>query len=335
MRNVGNWIGELTTTTGIGPLTLGGALGDQFTTFADVGITSIEYSIVDGNNRETGLGTINGLILTRDVIHSTLSNGVYSGNSPGPLVLSGLAEVYSALSRVAFDEINTGLVKLSLIEDEAKDDQIALEVPVTPVGGLVATDVQSALAELDVEIANIVIGDTAIGDLTEVAADIEALGDIMYYNGSAWVLTNLNVASTIDLTADYDWTGLHTFEDRIAVNGNIIFDEGNINEAVLGVNTQTGASFTTVLSDAGGLITMGNANANVVTIPPNSSVAYPIGATLTGQQVGVGQTSLLAGAGVTLNVISTKGLLVSEQYGFWSAVQIATNVWSLAGDLTS
>lgn len=38
--------------------------------------------------------------------------------------------------------------KLDGIEDNAKDDQVASEVPVTPVDSLVATDVQTALEDL-------------------------------------------------------------------------------------------------------------------------------------------------------------------------------------------
>jgi hypothetical protein len=51
----------------------------------------------------------------------------------------------SGATQTKLDTINT---KLDTIETNAKDDQLASEVPVTPVGNLASTDVQSALVEL-------------------------------------------------------------------------------------------------------------------------------------------------------------------------------------------
>jgi hypothetical protein len=59
-------------------------------------------------------------------------------------------------------------LKLDGIEANAKDDQVAGEVPVTPAGGIVATDVQAALVELDGEVA------AAQADATQGIADAAA-----------------------------------------------------------------------------------------------------------------------------------------------------------------
>jgi hypothetical protein len=64
-------------------------------------------------------------------------------------------------------------------------------------------------------------------------------------------------------------------------------------------NAQTGTTYTTVLSDANGCVTMSNAAANTATLPPNSAVAYPVGTVLTFEQLGAGQTTVSPGAGVT------------------------------------
>ena len=40
---------------------------------------------------------------------------------------------------------------------------------------------------------------------------------------------------------------------------------------------QTGTAYTLVLADAFKLVAMNNAAANTLTVPPNSSVAFPIG----------------------------------------------------------
>jgi len=319
MSDVGNWVGELTTTVGTGPLELGGALSDAYSTFAEIGITDVWYSIVDGDNRESGIGTISGITLTRTTVSATMVNGVYSGNLPGPITLSGLAEVYSTFNAAAFGVLNAALVRVATMEDNSKDDQVASEVAVTPGGGIVATDVQAALVELQSEITSVNLG-------TDVDANYA-------WTGTHSFAVNL-LPTDIDLTAAYGWSGQHTYTLRTTVNGNVVYDQGNINEAVLGINAQT-ANYTAVLTDAGDLVTMDVAGANTFTVPPNSSVAYPIGTVLTVRQKGAGQTTITEGAGVTITAAVSKGLLISEQGEWASIVKESTDGWSIAGGLTA
>jgi hypothetical protein len=82
--------------------------------------------------------------------------------------------------------------------------------------------------------------------------------------------------------------------------------------AMIAINAQT-ASYTAVLTDDGKLVTMSNASANTFTVPPNSSVAFGIGTQINIAQLGAGSTSIVAGAGVTLNSAGTK-LTLDAQY---------------------
>lgn len=97
------------------------------------------------------------------------------------------------------------------------------------------------------------------------------------------------------------------------------------------VNNQT-VSYTAVLSDANNIVTMTVGSANNFTVPPNSSVAFIIGTTLTIIQLGTGQTTLVAGSGVTINTPSS--MTARAQYSTVSVIKIATNTWIAAGDLT-
>lgn len=92
-------------------------------------------------------------------------------------------------------------------------------------------------------------------------------------------------------------------------------------------NRQTGTAYTLVLSDAAKVIESDNAAANTVTIPPNSSVAFPTGTVVSGLQYGAGQTTVAGGTGVTLR--APDGLVVGEQYGTWTARKIATDEWEV------
>jgi hypothetical protein len=109
-------------------------------------------------------------------------------------------------------------------------------------------------------------------------------------------------------------------------------DIDNINE--LQQNAQTGTTYTLVLADGGKLVEMNNASANTLTVPPNSSVAFPVGTQILVLQTGAGQTTLAAGAGVTVN--SKDGnLKLSAQWCGATLIKRATDVWVALGDLSA
>ena len=102
--------------------------------------------------------------------------------------------------------------------------------------------------------------------------------------------------------------------------------------AMIAIRASTAASTTALLADDGKLITMSNASANTFTIPPNSSVAFGIGTQLNIAQLGAGQTSIVAGAGVTLNSAGGK-LKLDSQYAVCTCVKTDTNEWFVVGNL--
>ena len=103
--------------------------------------------------------------------------------------------------------------------------------------------------------------------------------------------------------------------------------------AMIAINAQT-ATYTAVLTDDGKLVTMSNASANNFTVPPNSSVAFGIGTQLNIAQLGAGQTTIVAGAGVTLNSAGTK-LKLAAQYAVATCVKTDTITWFVVGNLSA
>ena len=87
----------------------------------------------------------------------------------------------------------------------------------------------------------------------------------------------------------------------LTVTGDIT--AGGINAPVHSINTQTGTSYTLAIGDANGLFDTDNGSANTVTVPPNSSVAFPVGTQVLVVQQGGGQTTIVAGSGVSLSLI--------------------------------
>lgn len=104
--------------------------------------------------------------------------------------------------------------------------------------------------------------------------------------------------------------------------------------AMIAINAQTGTTYTTVLTDDGKLVTCDNASAIALTIPPASSVAYGIGTQINIMQLGAGQVTITAGAGVTLNSAGSK-LKTNGQYAVATCAKIATDTWVVVGNLSA
>lgn len=101
-----------------------------------------------------------------------------------------------------------------------------------------------------------------------------------------------------------------------------------------GVNTQTGTPYVLVIGDAGKVIEMNNASANTLQVPPNSSVAFPIGTIVDVVQYGAGQTTISQGSGVTIHSASGN-LKIASQYSGATLYKRATDEWVLIGNLTT
>jgi hypothetical protein len=96
------------------------------------------------------------------------------------------------------------------------------------------------------------------------------------------------------------------------------------------INTQTGANYTAVLTDAGQTIEMNNAGANTFTIPLNATVAFAIGTYINLVQLGAGQTTITPTGGVTLR--NRNGLKTAGQYALCTLYKRATDEWAVGGD---
>ena len=101
----------------------------------------------------------------------------------------------------------------------------------------------------------------------------------------------------------------------------------------LSTNAQTGTTYTLVLADQGKLVEMSNASAITLTVPLNSSVAYPTGTQINLLQTGAGQVTVAGAGGVTVN--ATPGLKLRAQWSSATLVKRGTDTWVLLGDLSA
>jgi hypothetical protein len=111
----------------------------------------------------------------------------------------------------------------------------------------------------------------------------------------------------------------------LAVTNNVVYH--------ITTNPQGGTSYTLALSDDSQLVECSNSTGTALTVPPNSSVAFPIGTQIQLLQTGSGQITVTPGSGVTVN--ATPGLRTRAQWSFATLLKRNTDIWVLVGDITA
>jgi len=201
-------------------------------------------------------------------------------------------------------------------------DSIQLQTNGTAIGN---SDLTQSVA--DARYVN-VTGDEMTGDL--VVPD-EAYG--VGWNGSREVPTKNAVYDAVSSISG-GTLGALLVANNLSDVANAATARSNIGAAPLSltISTVSGATYTAVLGAAGTHIRFTNGTGVAFTVPPNSSVAFPVGTRIRGTQAGAGIVTLTPGAGVTLN--SRDGVLTSAgQYAVFEVEKVATNEWDVLGDV--
>jgi hypothetical protein len=165
-------------------------------------------------------------------------------------------------------------------------------------------------------------GTYATGHALSLKANIAA----PIFTGTVKISTD--TVATRAYARQYGGSGTLTAADTLKLSARIDLKQNSL----ITVNAQS-ASYTLVITDANKVVTVSNASANNLTVPPNASVAFSIGTQLTIVSIGTGQTNIVAGSGVTIN--SAGGALkLRVQYSSATLIKTATNTWLLIGDIS-
>jgi hypothetical protein len=118
-----------------------------------------------------------------------------------------------------------------------------------------------------------------------------------------------------------------------ASNTNMDFAWIEQDDTTLSFNAQTGTTYTLVAADVGKLVTTSNGSPVVVTIPPS---VFTAGNQINLQSIGVGLTSFVAGAGVTITSTgaSAAAPILRARYSACTIICTASNVFTVVGDLS-
>ena len=102
----------------------------------------------------------------------------------------------------------------------------------------------------------------------------------------------------------------------------------------LSTNGQTGTTYTLALTDANNtIVELSNTSGIALTVPLNSTAAFPVGSQIHIMQTNSGQVTVAGASGVTLN--GTPGLKLRTQWSVASLVKRGTDSWVLFGDVTN
>jgi len=140
----------------------------------------------------------------------------------------------------------------------------------------------------------------------------------VYYNGTNLIINPKEVGS-----------GYLSILGDVNLNANGLPTTGTVVGSVA-INEQSD-DYTLVLGDRGKLIDMNKGTAVTLTVPKNSSVAFPTGTTIAINQKGAGQVTIAPVDG-DVTISSSAGLKLVNQYSGATLTKVAENTWYCHGD---
>ena len=194
-----------------------------------------------------------------------------------------------------------------------------------PVSTAQAAAIATAKSEVITEILGAGVP-AALNTLDELAA---ALGDDANY--AATVTTSLGLKAPL---ASPTFTGTVT----VAAAG-VAFTDGTQTKAGIPSLTTIGTEISAAYNlSTGGLALRDQlvpvAGTRAITIPTNTTTAFPIGTSIDFYQASGTGANFVAADG-TVTILRTPGLTLRTTYSSATLTKVATNTWLLAGDLTA
>ena len=168
----------------------------------------------------------------------------------------------------------------------------------------------------------VALGTKTTGDY--VASLVAGTGVTLTNNSGETATPTIAIGQAVGTSSNVQFGNI-TATGTVTITGETIIGPATI------VNKTAG--YTLALADQGKIVEM-NVGSNVqLTVPPNSSVAFPVGTQITVMQYGAGKVQVAQGSGVTVR--GTPGLYLRAQFSSATLIKRATDEWYLIGDLSA
>jgi hypothetical protein len=159
--------------------------------------------------------------------------------------------------------------------------------------------------------------------------------DVFQFSGSGTITAGTNISvdgNQVSVINDPTFSGLVT-----ASASGVAFSDGTQTKqgvsSITPIIQKTDSYTLSSLTERDSLIEVAKATGTTITIPLNSTVAYPVGTSIDILQTSTGQVTIAGTAGVTVN--ATPGLKLRSQWSSCTLFKRATDTWIVMGDLSA
>jgi hypothetical protein len=186
---------------------------------------------------------------------------------------------------------------------------------------------------------------TATADAAVPKSTVTAKGDLIVGTASGVVARQAVGADGYVLTADstltngIKWSAVSGPAGDVTLAGVQTLTNKTLTAPIitLGINAQTGTTYTVLAADAANLITANNSSAQTYSIPTNATTAFAIGTQINIIQIGTGQVTVQAATSGTTTVLSTGTTAAAPKtrarYSALTLVKAGTDLWYVMGDI--
>lgn len=208
----------------------------------------------------------------------------------------------------------------------------------TPIGGATASSLLVTDSSGDMAsgpLTSSVVTDSRSGGAIPIDSTGAVTGNALIYDSveGNWEPGTPGFASPMTTEGDliYQASGVAA---RLAVGsaGQFLASNGTDpmwSSGAINARSSGESAYTFAIGDAGAIVLSSEASAVAFTIPPHSSVAFGVPATIVALQYGAGALTVVPGAGVTLlfNGASVASIPATSQYSTIVLTQVTTDVW--------